>query len=143
MGTVDEPRYPSIMLNLRHPQFTSNVDLLNQALTLDIGDLVVINNPPAWMPPDQIRQILQGYTETMGTFEHNMVLNCSPEAPYRIGIVADTVFGVADTDGSTLAASYRSAPRPRSWSRPPTRCCRCGPPAAARSRSTSTSAGSA
>jgi hypothetical protein len=104
LGTVDEPRYPQIMLNLRHPQFTGNIDLLNQALVLDIGDLVVVNNPPAWMPPDQIRQILQGYSETLGVFEHDMVLNCSPEAPYRVGIVGDAVLGRADTDGSTLAA---------------------------------------
>lgn len=104
LGTVDEPRYPQISLNLRHPQFTTNVDLLNQALVMDIGDLVAINNPPPWMPPDTIRQILQGYTETLGVFEHNMVLNCSPEAPYRVGVVGDAVLGHADTDGSTLAA---------------------------------------
>lgn len=105
LGTVDEPRYPQIMLNLRHSQFTGNVDLLNQALTMDIGDLVVINNAPGWMPPDQIRQILQGYTETLGVFEHDMVLNCSPEAPYRVGMLEDQVLSRADTDGSTLAAA--------------------------------------
>lgn len=104
MGTVDEPRYPHISLNLRHPQFTGNLDLLNAALTIDIGDVAEIDNPPAWMPPDAIRQIIQGYSETMGVWEHNMVLNCSPEAPYRVGVVGDPVLGVADTDGSTLAA---------------------------------------
>jgi hypothetical protein len=104
LGTVDEPRYPQIMLNLRHPQFTGNTDLLNQALVLDIGDLVAVNNPPAWMPPDQIRQILQGYSETLGVFEHDMVLNCSPEAPYRVGVLEDKVLSRADTDGSALAA---------------------------------------
>jgi hypothetical protein len=104
LGTVDEPRYPQIMLNLRHPQFTGNTDLLNQALVMDVGDLVAVNNPPAWMPPDRIRQILQGYSETLGVFEHDMVLNCSPEAPYRVGVLEDKVLSRADTDGSTLAA---------------------------------------
>jgi hypothetical protein len=104
LGTVDEPRYSQIMLNLRHPQFTTNTDLLNQALVMDIGDLVAVNNPPAWMPPDQIRQILQGYSETLGVFEHDMVLNCSPEAPYRVGVLEDKVLSRADTDGSALAA---------------------------------------
>jgi len=112
LGTVDEPRYPQVMLNLRHPQFTGNVDLLNEALVMDIGDLVVVNNPPAWMPPDAIRQILQGYTETLGVFEHDMVLNCSPEAPYRVGMVGDAVLGVVDTDGSTLAAPLGPALNP-------------------------------
>lgn len=110
LGTVDEPRYPQIKLNLRHPQFTGNVDLLNQALVMDIGDLVVIDNPKAGqVAPDPIRQILQGYSETLGVFEHDMVLNCSPEAPYRVGMVADAVLGHADTDGSTLNAALGPA----------------------------------
>jgi hypothetical protein len=107
LGTVNEPRYPTIRLNLRHPQFTGNVDLMNQALGLDIGDLVVIKNPPAGRgSPDDIRLIVQGYSETLGIFEHDMVLNCSPESPYRVAMLEDLVLGRADTDGSTLAAPY-------------------------------------
>lgn len=106
MGTVDEPRYPQITLNLRHPAFTGNVDLLNAALTIDIGDRIVINNPPPELPPDPISLIVQGYTETLGIYEHDMVLNCSPESPYEIGVLDDSVLGHADTDGSTLALAY-------------------------------------
>lgn len=106
LGTVDEPRYPQINLNLRHPTFTSSIDMMNAALVLDIGDRVAINNPPPWMPPDAISQILQGYSETLGIFEHDMILNCSPESPYRVGILDDAVLGHADTDGSTLAGDY-------------------------------------
>lgn len=102
MGTVDEPRYPQINLNLRHSTFTGNLDTMNAAMTLDIGTRVVINNPPAWLPPDPISLIVQGYQETLGIFEHDMVLNCSPESPYRIWILEDQVLSVADTDGSTL-----------------------------------------
>ena len=105
LGTVDEPRYPTISLNLRHPQFTGSVDLLNAALSVDVGDRVRIVNPPAWLPPDGISLIAQGYSETLGVFEHDMVLNCSPESPWRVGLVEDAVLGHADTDGSTLAAA--------------------------------------
>lgn len=106
LGTVDEPRYPQISLNLRHATFTGSVDMMNAALTMDIGDRVVISNPPPWMPPDAISQILQGYSETLGIFEHDMTLNCSPESPYRVGILDDSVLGHADTDGSTLYGDY-------------------------------------
>lgn len=106
MGTVDEPRYPQIALNLRHPTFTSSVDMMNAALTMDIGDRVVINNPPPWMPTDAISQIVQGYSETLGVYEHDMTLNCSPESPYRVGILDDAVLSHADTDGSTLYGDY-------------------------------------
>jgi hypothetical protein len=82
------------------------VDLLNAALTLDIGDRIVIVNPPPELPPDPISLIVQGYTETLGVYEHDMVINCSPESPYEIAILEDPVLGHADTDGSTLAGAY-------------------------------------
>jgi len=104
LGTVDEPRYPQISINLRHSTFTSSVDMMNAALTIDIGDRLAITNPPPWMPPDAISQLLQGYSETLGTWEHDMVLNCSPESPWRIAVLEDAVLGHADTDGSTLHA---------------------------------------
>jgi len=106
MGTVDEPRYPQINLNLRHSTFTSSVDTMNAALVMDIGDRIVINNPPAWLPPESLSLIVQGYQETIGTFEHDMVLNCSPESPYRVAQLDDVLLARADTDGATLAATY-------------------------------------
>lgn len=125
LGTVDEPRYPQISLNLRNTRFLNNVGLLNAALTLEIGDVVEIDNPPAQLPPDAIRQIVQGYSETMGVYEHAMVLNCSPEAPYRVCMLDDPVLAHLDTDGSTLvnalspvlnANPFQSAGSSAGWS---------------------------
>lgn len=109
LGTVDQPRFPNVPINLRHPTFTSNVDMMNAALTIDIGDRLVITNPPPWMPPDPISQIVQGYTEILGIWEHDMVLNCSPEDPYKVGLLDDAVLGHLDTDGSTLTLPAGSA----------------------------------
>lgn len=109
LGTVDEPRYPQVAVNLRHPTFTGSVDMLNAALAVDIGDRIVITNPPAPdFPPDPISQIVQGYSETLGVYEHDVIFNCSPEDPYRVGILEDTVLGHLDTDGSTLATAVSS-----------------------------------
>jgi hypothetical protein len=104
LGTVDEPRYPSVAVNLRNAQFTSNQNLTNAVLALDIGDVIVINNPPAWLPPGPLRLIVQGIQEVMGAFEHDLVFNCSPESPYRVAVLDDAVLAAADTDGSTLSA---------------------------------------
>lgn len=106
-GTVNEPRYPQISLNLRHSTFTSSVDMMNAALTLDIGDRILIKNAvvPNY-PPDDVSLIVQGINETLGTFEHDMVINCTPESPWRVGILDDPVLGHLDTDGSTLAGTY-------------------------------------
>ncbi|TMC49289.1 MAG: hypothetical protein E6J20_18105 [Chloroflexi bacterium] len=106
---MDEPRYPRIPVNIRRFAGTSatSVDLTNALLTIDIGDrLDVINPPGPEFPPDPISQIVQGYTETLGNFEHDIVFNCSPASPWNVGFIDDPVYGHADTDGSTLAGDY-------------------------------------
>lgn len=108
-GTVDEPRYPRIPVNIRRFAGTSaaSIDLTNALLTIDIGDrLDVINPPGPEFPPDPISQIVQGYTETLGNFEHDIVFNCSPVSPWNVAFSDDSVYGHADTDGSTLAGDY-------------------------------------
>lgn len=104
-GTVDEPRYPQIPVNVR--RFVGNVDLTNAVLTIDIGDRLDIINPPGpQFAPDPISQIVQGYTENLSNFEHDIVFSCSPASPWNVGYADDPVYGHADTDGSTLAGSY-------------------------------------
>lgn len=104
-GTVDEPRYPTIPVNVR--RFAGNVDLTNAVLAIDIGDRMDIVNPPGpQFAPDPISQIVQGYTETLSNFEHDIVFNCSPASPWNVGYTGDSVYGHADTDGSTLVGDY-------------------------------------
>lgn len=104
-GTVDEPRYPTIPVNVRY--FAGNVDMTNALLTIDIGDRLDITNPPTpEFPPDTVSQIVQGYTESLGIYEHGIVFNCSPAAPWGVGYLDDPVYGHADTDGSTLYGDY-------------------------------------
>ncbi|MCW2919135.1 MAG: hypothetical protein JWN52_7203, partial [Actinomycetia bacterium] len=103
LGTVDEPRYPQITLNLENPAFTASQTLTNGAFMLEAGDRITVDMPSTWPLPDQISQIAQGFTETIGVSEHTIAVNCSPESPYRIGIADDSVLGRCDTAGSTLA----------------------------------------
>lgn len=109
LGTVNEARFPQVTINLRHPTFQNSLSLMNAALTVDIGDLIVINNPPAWLATDPIRLLILGYSETMGAFEHSITFNTVPESPYRVFVADDWVLGRADTDGSTLAGANGAA----------------------------------
>lgn len=97
LGTVDEARFPTIALRLAHPAFTDNVSLMNQALTFDIGDIITIDNPPDHMAPDQIRLLVQGYSETLDQFEYDMTVNCSPASPFQAAVY--------DTDRYDTASS--------------------------------------
>jgi hypothetical protein len=108
LGTVDEARYPQISVNLRYSTFTSSVDMMNAALVTDIGDRIVIQNPPSWIPPDDISQLVIGYTETLGFVEHDITFACTPESPYRISEVEHATYARVDTDGSTLGAQIDS-----------------------------------
>ena len=109
LSTVDEARYPTVVLNLAHPTFTDNLDMMNAALTIDVGDRILIQNPPSFLPPDDISLLVQGYSETFDQFEHTITLNCTPYSPWSLGIADDDVFGRADTDGSELRSGIDSS----------------------------------
>jgi hypothetical protein len=83
-GTIDEARYPQLSINLAHPSIAGDSALTAAVRLVDVGDLVTVDQPPAWLPPETISQIVQGYSEDLGNFEHALVLNCSPAAPYTV-----------------------------------------------------------
>lgn len=108
LGTVDEPRYPQISVNLAHSSFTNNPALKQAVLGLRQGDRIVVQNPPSWLPPGSIDQIILGFDETITHFEHRITLICAPASPYRVGVLDDPVLGRLDTEGSQLAADATS-----------------------------------
>jgi hypothetical protein len=112
LGTVDETRYPVLGVNLARAPFTNDAALYRAAEDLDIGGRLVVENPPAWVPPDDIAQLAQGFKETMANFEHTIDVNCSPSSPWdRVGVYLPTGATSGDrysSDGSTLAEDLTS-----------------------------------
>lgn len=111
LGTVDEARFPSISVNLAHSAF--DAALTAQALAVDVGDRLVVTDPSDDLPPDDISQIVLGYSEKLDQFQHVITYVCAPESPYRVGVAADGSgtdfqFSRVDTGGSTLASSATS-----------------------------------
>jgi hypothetical protein len=104
LGTVDEPRYPQITLNLARAPFVSNPALRQQALAVRLGDRITVSSTPAWLPPDGISQIALGTSETIDHFQHVITYTGAPESPYRVAVADDPFYGRADTDGSQLAS---------------------------------------
>lgn len=84
LGTIDESRYPTIGLNLAHPDYTSDPVLTRSVLLTDFGDRIVITNPPAGQPLEQVDQIVQGTREMINQYEHSITFNCAPARPYRV-----------------------------------------------------------
>lgn len=103
LGTVDEARFPVVELSRGHRPILENPALDTALLAFQLGDRLTITNPPAGLPPDDISQIVQGYTETLGQWRHTLQLNCTPESPWRVASTDDDTLGRFDTDGSQLA----------------------------------------
>ncbi|MGP4083153.1 hypothetical protein [Streptomyces sp. KR55] len=102
LGTWDEARYPTL-----HVDLAAGPSLINDATAVDIGDRVTVSGLPAWLPPDQIDLLVQGYTEVIKQYEWDLTYNCTPGAPWSS--VAQVGTARADTAGSELASAMTSS----------------------------------
>ncbi|MFJ5967878.1 hypothetical protein [Streptomyces sp. NPDC093060] len=107
LGTVDEARYPTIAVNLAHPSITA--DMRRAIIGMRAGDRIQITNPPAWLPPDVIDQLVLGTSETITRFEHKVTFTCAPASPYSSIGVLDATISRIDTDGSELVGTLTTS----------------------------------
>lgn len=101
LGTVDEPRFPTVPVNL-----IAAPELVATAMNVDCGDLISVLNLPIGLAVGAVRQVIRGYTETFtpdGGWE--LTYNAGPYAPYRIVELDDATYGRLDSDASTLSSS--------------------------------------
>lgn len=107
LGTYEGRRYPQVRVMVHRAG-----DLIDQILAVDVGDKIVIRNPPEWLPPGDIELIVQGYEEVFSSeFEWDIIFNCTPAQPWTVGVAGssgtalpDEHFSWVDTDdGCELA----------------------------------------
>ncbi|TDD25058.1 hypothetical protein E1287_37645 [Actinomadura sp. KC06] len=96
LGTWDEARYPTVVM---WPHTASH--LLDDMAALDVGDRFSVTNPPPWLPPEDIDQLMQGYTEVLKPWSWEITTNASPAGPWTVGVRDSSRRGTA---GSELAA---------------------------------------
>jgi len=107
LGTVDEARFPQISVNLAHSSITP--DMRRAILGLRLGDRIQITDPPDWLPPDTIDQLVLGMTETINRFEHRLSFVCAPASPYSSVGVLDAAETRIDIDSVLVSAVSSSA----------------------------------
>lgn len=96
--TIDEARVPVVEIDLMNPRMRP---MRQQILDrLESQALLVIKNTR--YSPDDLKLIVEGYTEKVSTTTWRLTLNCSPASPWVVGVTDDPVLGKADTDGSVL-----------------------------------------
>jgi hypothetical protein len=112
-GTVDEPRYPSLTVDLdAAPALAAALDAVG------IGDRIEVENLPAdWQAGNASLLVLgdrDAYPPGAGDFRRLVTLNTAPASVYEIGVVGandgstDLRGQAVDTDLSTLASGITS-----------------------------------
>lgn len=86
LGTIDEPRYSTLVLNLHGSVFAGSLDLTAAAAALDVGDRLVITDMPAWLPPDDVSLLAQGFKEQLTNKTWTITVNSVPESPYDVAV---------------------------------------------------------
>jgi hypothetical protein len=106
LGTVDEARYPRLRVNLAAPDWVANPALTRQATAVDLGGVVSVANLPDWLPPGPVKEMVQGYVETLDAYQRDLVWTAVPGSPWDVAVVDGTQRVAAD--GSTLTAGITS-----------------------------------
>lgn len=100
VGTWRGARYPNITFETHRSQFT--VSVTADVDELDLGDYFSIDDTPAWLHPDEIEVLAQGYTEEIYNLTRKIVFNCIPAGPYFVPNRGGDF--VRDSSASTLDA---------------------------------------
>lgn len=115
-GTVDEPRYPGLTVDLDAPGVTPA--LLAAVNALEIGDKVEVENLPTEWQYGNAELLLLGVRENhpagAGDYRRTVTLNTGPASVFEIGIVGandgstDLRGQAVDTDNSTLTSGINA-----------------------------------
>lgn len=103
--TVDEPRYPSVRVEL-----AKSAALVPQWLACDLGSRVLLANGPDDVGPNDPDEVLEGYAEEFDQVSWDLELFLEPASVYRVGGLSNrTGYGVdaprLDCGGSTLSGA--------------------------------------
>ncbi|HKZ21168.1 MAG TPA: discoidin domain-containing protein [Acidimicrobiia bacterium] len=99
-GTLDEERFPRIIVALENARIAASPALIEAILNLDIGYRVDVYDTPSFLPARDIRQLVIGYEEIFDQFQHENRMNTIPERAFE---VASYSSGYRfDTSGSEL-----------------------------------------
>ena len=91
-GTLDETRFPQVTIDLTvNPSLVTSFDLLRP------GDLITIDNLPAYSGDDEARLHVMGWTERVTNHRRLVTLNCRPADVSDVVRLDDTQYGRLDS----------------------------------------------
>lgn len=107
-GTVDEPRYPAVTVDMDAPGMTPALAAAVDAVK--IGGRVLVDDMEVDEAPDGVDQLVIGIRESMPAKRRLVTFVMTPASPFEVGLVgeddgsSDLRGQAVPTDNSTLAA---------------------------------------
>jgi hypothetical protein len=109
-GTLDKQRFDKIDFQMSNIiDNHGNLPLGKQLLRLDLGQLMTVSNPPAWVPPGQLQLIYVGKVEAFDQKLHELSINTDMGDSYIVGVLEDPVLGRLESDGTTVIDPHTSS----------------------------------
>lgn len=96
LGTIDEARYPELTLDMMNPHVSGSAPITAAIIALDVTKKLVITNPPAWLAPDDVNELVLGYSETIWQYGWVIAPNCAPASPYDTAVFASSAGSTND-----------------------------------------------
>lgn len=84
-GTWDEGRYPTMGVDLADPRVMNDPILVRQILAMGVGDRLIIQDPPSWLPPFSVDVLVMGIAYDITPKNVRITWTCIPARPYRMG----------------------------------------------------------
>ncbi|TDC58587.1 hypothetical protein E1281_01155 [Actinomadura sp. KC345] len=115
LGTLDAPRYPSVIVELARAEMAGKAAA---AKAVEIGDRIVVENLPDWLPPDDVVLRVEGVSEALTAEQHTITFACSPGEVYDFAVVGTDRYdsdhtylrAAVDTDDAALEIVVRRGP---------------------------------
>lgn len=125
VGTWDEARYPTARVDLAAPVWSGDVDLAAAVTALAGGDVVALDELPAWLPPGPALEMVRGSVERIDEFTRTLDWTLTPAGPYTVAevggeprVAADGSVTIGLADGATTML-LSSTPENGPWTEDP------------------------
>lgn len=94
--TCDDERFTALAINVRGISTrTGGAALIADALAVALGDLVVVDNPPAWVLYGSIRQLVLAREIEVSRSSWTVSFAGTPARPYDVGVLASAPDDIA------------------------------------------------
>lgn len=106
LGTWDEDRWPELVVHLHRAPFYGNIGKFVDALLLEIGQIIQVQNVPVWVSQDDVLQQMRAVAVTLSNFNLTLQWTLLPGGPYgTLGQLNNTDADRADTEHCYLVGA--------------------------------------